>query len=85
MRIGFRKAGPRFVPSVLITRQQGFFVLAGLALALALAPAASAATRQASRFGAMSGQVADAQGTPQMGAAVALLAADGRILLQVYS
>ncbi len=48
-------------------------------------PSGWAAGRVPSPFGVMAGVITDAHGTPQMGAAVALIASDGRILQQVYT
>lgn len=55
-------------------------------LAVALCAISSDAAGPArSVFGIMAGVVTDGEGTPQMGAAVALLAPDGRTLQQAYS
>lgn len=54
-------------------------------LALLWLPSSWAAGRDVSPFGRVAGVVTDARGTPQMGAAVALIAIDGRTLRQVYT
>lgn len=64
-------------------------VLASLAVALlavaVCAPSGTVASEPGSAFGVMAGVVVDPQGTPQMGAAIALIAGDGRILRSAYS
>ncbi len=64
----------RFAPAVVV-----------LAAVLVLWASAFAAERTNSAFGVMAGMVSDGHGTPQMGAAVALIATDGRVLQLVYS
>ncbi len=60
-------------------------VVVGLLAAVLWLPSVSAAGRKTNPFGTMAGVVADARGVPQMGAAIALISADGRILQEVYS
>lgn len=59
--------------------------LGAIALMVLSVSSGLAANRASAPFGAMAGLVTDSHGTPQMGAAVALLAADGRTLRQVYT
>jgi hypothetical protein len=59
-------------------------VTLALAVLLWLAPCGAAAGPPSSS-GRLAGVVTDARGAPQMGAAVALIAVDGRTLRQVYS
>ncbi len=59
--------------------------IAAVLIALALLPALHASPGLNPTYGLMTGVVVDVRGTPQMGAQVALIASDGRILQQVYS
>lgn len=64
-------------------------VSAPLAVALlafaVCAPAGAVASEPGSAFGVMAGIVVDPQGAPQMGAAIALITGDGRVLRNAYS
>ncbi len=54
-------------------------------LTLAAALPGQAAARPAAKFGGMGGVVTDMNGAPQLGAAVALMAPDGRVLRRAYT